>query len=229
MPPPTPQNDPEAVARFQLINREIATAPHAILFLGDSLTQKWDPAIWRQSFARRGALNAGINGDRTEHLYWRLEHGNLNLKGKPPQAVVLLIGTNDIGRNRSPEIIAEGIREILELLRSHFPAARLLLLGVLPRSESPVSRRRYQVHEVNRLIQHCADNRHIFYVDVGDALLDPNRRLTHMISPDGVHLSKAGYALLAARLDPELDHLLGTGQPAAGRKSRTRRSAGPLE
>jgi lysophospholipase L1-like esterase len=230
LPVPTPQSDPEAVARFQLVNREVATAPHTILFLGDSLTRKWDPAIWQQDFARRGALNAGINGDRTEHLRWRLEHGNLNFNGRPPQAVVLLIGTNDIGRNRSPEIIAESIREILKLLRSRLPAARILLLGVLPRSESPVSRRRYQVREVNRLIQSCADNRHIFYADAGkDALLDPSGRLPRAISPDGVHLSRAGYVRLAARLDPELDHVLDVGPPAADRKSRTRRSAGPLE
>lgn len=215
-PAPTPQTDPEAIARFRQINREVEAGPHAILFLGDSLTQKWDPPL-RQLGQRdalfRGALNAGVNGDRTENLLWRLRNGNLYRQH--PNAVVLLIGTNDIGRNRSPDIVAEGIRDILELLRSRLPDARILLLGVLPRSESPFSRRRYQVRAVNQLIRQCDDREHVFYADVATALLDSERRLTRAISLDGVHLSPLGYARLTGRLDKELK-ILDAGQSATG-------------
>jgi lysophospholipase L1-like esterase len=214
-PTPTPQTDPEAIARFRQINREVEAGPHAILFLGDSLTQKWDPTIWEQDSIFRDALNAGINGDRTENLLWRLRNGNLYRQH--PNAVVLLIGTNDIGRNRSPEIVAEGIRGILELLRSRLPDTRILLLAVLPRSESPFSRRRDQVHAVNRLIRQCDDGEHVFYADVGTALLDSAGRLTRAISPDGVHLSPLGYARLTGRLDMELHKILEAGQPAVSR------------
>jgi beta-glucosidase len=200
------QTDPEAIERFHLITKEVRSSYHAILFLGDSLTQKWDPSIWDRYFAARGALNEGVNGDRTEHLLWRLEHGNLD--GPTPKAIVLLIGTNDIGRNRLAAVTAEDIRAILMILRSRFPTARILLLGVLPRSELPGSRRRRQVSDVNHLIRKCGDGVHIFYADVGDALLDRDGRLTRKISPDGVHLSRRGYALLAARLERELDTIL---------------------
>ena len=172
------------------------------VFLGDSLTQKWDRSAWERYLAPLGSLNAGVNGDRTEHLFWRIEHGNLDRQ--QPEVVVLLIGTNDIGRDRSADIIAEGVREILTVLRSRLPTTRILLLGVLPRSESPGSARRHQVSEVNRLIQTCDDRKHVFYADVGDALLDPTGQLTRAISPDGVHLSKHGYDLLTARLEVEL-------------------------
>ncbi|HJU19392.1 MAG TPA: GDSL-type esterase/lipase family protein [Stellaceae bacterium] len=214
------QTDPEAVERFRQIIQEVRSGSHNILFLGDSLTRKWDPAIWNRDFAPRGALNAGVNGDRTEHLLWRLDHGDLD--GQHPQAVVLLIGTNDIGRNRPPEVIAEGIRDILGLLRSRLPAARILLLGVLPRNESPFSRRRDQVREVNRRIRMCADNEHIFYDNVGKVLLDRTGRLTRTISPDGVHLSKDGYFLLTARLELALRPILTSGQSLPGRQTQTR-------
>jgi beta-glucosidase len=201
-----PQTDPEAVQRFEIINREAQAGSHTVVFLGDSLTQKWDRSVWDQNFARLRPLNARVNGDRTENLLWRIEHGNLD--GQRPNLLVLLIGTNDIGRNRPAAVIAEGIRQILIDLRSRLPEARILLLGVLPRSELPSSHRRRQVAEVNQLIQTCADNRKIVYVNVGDALLDPAGRLSREVSPDGVHLSEHGYARLTNRLQQEFGRLL---------------------
>jgi beta-glucosidase len=205
LPRPEPQVDPEAVERFQAINRETQARSHGTVFLGDSLTQKWSPAEWNRDFAHLDALNAGVNGDRTENLLWRMDHGNLD--GQHPEIIVLLIGTNDIGRNRPPPLIAQGIREILLYLRLHLPAAHLLLLGILPRSESPMSERRRQVTEVNQLIRSCADRLHVFYADVGDALLDAAGRLPRDVSPDGVHLSERGYVLLSDRLEQEFGTL----------------------
>jgi lysophospholipase L1-like esterase len=205
LPKPTPQTDPEAVERFHAINREAEARSHTIVFLGDSLTRKWDRSLWEQHFARLNALNAGVNGDRTEHLLWRIEHGNL--AGQKPELVVILIGTNDIGRDRPPEIIAEGVREILVAVRAQLPASRILLLAVLPRTESPGSERRRQVAAVNQLIRTCADRKHVFYADVGDALLDRAGRLTREVSPDGVHLSERGYVLFTERLEDEFGSL----------------------
>lgn len=205
LPNPAPQTDPEAVQRFDLINGEAKAGSHTVVFLGDSLTQKWDRSVWEQSFAPLDAFNAGVNGDRTENLHWRIEHGNLD--GQRPDIVVLLIGTNDIGRNRPARVIAEGVREILVALRSRLSTSRILLLGVLPRSESPGSERRRQVAEVNQLIRTCADREHVFYADLGDALLDRAGRLTRDVSPDGVHLSERGYVLLTDRLEQEFGRL----------------------
>jgi beta-glucosidase len=201
-----PQTDPEAVQRFETINHEAQASLHAVVFLGDSLTQKWDRSVWDQNFARLRPLNAGVNGDRTENLLWRIEHGNVD--GQRPNLLVLLIGTSDIGRNRPAPAIAQGVREMLVALRSRLPEARILLLGVLPRSESPASHRRRQVTEVNQLIRSCADHQNIFYANVGDALLDTTGRLSRQVSPDGVHLSERGYALLTNRLEQELGRLL---------------------
>src|SRR5437763_4798261 len=77
LPSPAPQTDPEAIQRYQEINEQTNAASHRVLFLGDSLTQKWDPSIWTQHFAPVGAMNAGVNGDRTENVLWRIEHSNI--------------------------------------------------------------------------------------------------------------------------------------------------------
>jgi lysophospholipase L1-like esterase len=157
----------------------------------------------------RGVLNSGVNGDRTEHLLWRLHHGNL--AGPPPAGVVVLIGTNDLtngGSGRPPDLAAEGIRANLLYLRQQLPNARILLLGLLPRSASPDAGLRRKVAAVNSLIQSCGDNRMIVYADIGSVLLDPQGRLTPAIAPDQLHFSRQGYELLAPRLDALIDGIL---------------------
>jgi lysophospholipase L1-like esterase len=189
------------------ITRAVKSGLYSVFFFGDSLTEGWNGTVWERSLASRGALNAGVSGDRTDNLLWRLQNGNL--AGPPPKAVVLLIGTNDLGSGRSPELTADGIRTTIETLRRQFPEARILLLGLLPREESPMAPLRVATTKVNHLIRDCADGQHIFFADIGNVLLDGEQRLTPAISPDGLHFTARGYSLLASRLDPELDRLLG--------------------
>lgn len=206
MPAATPRSDSHAVERLARINQLILSAPHSVLFLGDSLTEGWSPDIWQQYMAPRGVLNAGISGDRTDHLLWRLERGNL--AGPPLKAVILLIGTNDLASGRPPELTADGIRADLALLRRRLPQAGILLLGLLPREELPTAPLRRAVAQVNNLIRDCADGERVGFADIGGVLLDGNGRLTAAISTDRLHLTERGYALLAARLGPALDRLL---------------------
>src|SRR5437763_12678610 len=110
-PAPAPREAGSAVRRFEVINAEVKSVRHRVLYLGDSLTERWDAEVWRQHMAPRGVLNAGVNGDHTENLLWRLQHGNL--AGPPPAGIVMLIGTNDLtngGRGRPPHIAADGLR-----------------------------------------------------------------------------------------------------------------------
>src|SRR5947209_19015600 len=84
-PQPTPRSDPRGIERLDSINQAVKNVPHSVLFLGNSLTEGWGPASWATSLAPRGVLNAGISGDLTDHVIWRLDHGNLD--GPPPKAV----------------------------------------------------------------------------------------------------------------------------------------------
>ena len=101
------------------------------MFLGDLLIERFPrdaSTVWREHIQKRGVLNAGVSGDRTENLLWRLQNGNLD--GPPPSLVVLLIGTNDLaydGKPRSPELAAEGIRANLLYLRERLPDTPILL------------------------------------------------------------------------------------------------------
>src|SRR5947209_1509300 len=76
LPQPEPREAAAAKKRFEEINAAVKSQPYRVIFFGDSLTERfetWDaPDLWRQHMAARGVLNAGVNGDRTEHLRWRL-------------------------------------------------------------------------------------------------------------------------------------------------------------
>jgi len=61
--------------------------------------------------------------------------------------------------------------------------------------------------QVNALIRSCADDEHVFYAEIGNVLLDGSGRLNGAISPDRLHFSASGYALLAMQLGPALDRL----------------------
>jgi lysophospholipase L1-like esterase len=206
LPPPEPRENAHARAVFEQINTAVKTQPHRVLFLGDSLTERFDRRVWDEHMAPRGVLNAGISGDRTENLLWRLEHGNLD--GPPPQEIVLLIGTNDLGRDRTPDIAAEGIRANLLKLRQHLPAADILLLGLWPREDVPRIVQRHEIAAVNALIAACDDGSRIHYRDLGGLLLEPDGRLSPQISSDRLHFNAQGYARLVPSLDREIDHLV---------------------
>src|SRR5438874_61524 len=89
-----------------------------VLFLGDSITQGWGGegrAVWKERFEPLKAANFGIGGDQTQHVLWRLREGK-ELHGIQPRAVVLMIGTNNMGSN-SAEQIAAGIVAIVHEIR----------------------------------------------------------------------------------------------------------------
>lgn len=199
-------DDARARAVFEDIKVAIKTLPHRVLFLGDSLTEGFNSAVWREHLAPRGVLNSGVGGDSTEELLWRLQNGNL--EGPQPEAVVLLIGSNDLSRGQAPEAVAEGIRRVLLMLRDRLPRAKILLLGLWPREDIPRITERHEIAAVNGMISKCADGDRIRYADLGYLLLESDGHLSREVSPDLVHFSAKGYARLGPRLGSLIDQLL---------------------
>src|SRR5262249_28369881 len=108
LPQPYPRGDSHGIDRLEQINQAVKDTPYSALCFGNSFTAGWAPVIWERSLAPRRVLNAGVSGDYTEILLWRLEHGNL--AGPTPRVMVPLIGTNDLAagvrRNSPPTVSA---------------------------------------------------------------------------------------------------------------------------
>ncbi len=88
--------------------------------------------MWKHFYGSRRAANFGIGGDRTQHVLWRIQNGEL--EGISPKVVVLMIGTNNADSS-PPDEIAQGVKAIVEELRRRLPKSRVLLLGVFPREQ----------------------------------------------------------------------------------------------
>jgi lysophospholipase L1-like esterase len=178
-----------------------------LLFLGDSITQGWggQKAIWEKAFGQYKPANFGIGGDRTQHVLWRIENGEL--EGIKPKAVVLMIGTNNSG-NDPADGIARGVTKIVETIRAKQPQAKVLLLAVFPRGEKPDHAQRQKLQEVNKTIARLDDGRNVFFLDIGAKFLQPDGTLPKEIMPDFLHLSAQGYQIWADAISPKLAELM---------------------
>jgi beta-glucosidase len=203
---PAPRSVAGWTSRVEAARTTLRERAHPIVFLGDSLMEGWSPDLWATYFAPRGAINLGFAGDRTEHLLWRLTHGHLD--GPPAKLFVVLIGTNNAGHGHPVTVIADGIRETVATLRRQVPDAKVLLLGLLPRSEVPSDPLRIKVGEVNGLVAGCADGKNVVYAEIGQGLLDRRGLLTAKVSPDRLHFNHEGYDILSRALVPILDRML---------------------
>src|SRR5687768_12561807 len=190
-----------------------------VLFLGDSITDAWrrpapgGKAIWDQHFAPLRAANFGISGDRTQHLLWRLQNGELD--GIKPKAVVVMIGRNKTGFERdgttvrnTPAETAAGVSAIVKTLRTKLPQTKLLLLAIFPRGEKPDHPQRKQIAEINAAIAKLADGRNVRFLDIGDKFLAADGTLPKEIMPDFLHPVEKGYEIWAAAIKEPLTALL---------------------
>ncbi len=207
---PVPRHDEGWVKRQEMLNKRVKKHQDAqLLFLGDSITHGWEGGgkeIWEKYYTKRHAVNLGIGGDRTEHVLWRLDHGNLD--GLHPKLAVLMIGTNNSGSNTSEEI-ADGVRAIVEKLRAKVPECKVLILAIFPRGPNPQDHQRMVNEAANERIAKLADDQHVFYLDIGPKFLGPDGTLSKDIMPDRLHPNAKGYEIWAESIEPTVARLLG--------------------
>lgn len=179
-----------------------------LIFDGDSITDGWHHAgrqIWAERYAKYGAIDFGISGDRTEHVLWRLSQGQA--KGAKPMLIALMIGTNNIGRD-SAEDTAAGVKAVVEEYRKICPGATILLQAIFPRGELPDNPARAKIADINRLIAKLDDGKTIVFVDFGDRFLNPDGSMSKEVMPDFLHPSQKGYHIWAEAIQPFIDKYL---------------------
>ena len=179
-----------------------------LLMIGDSITHWWDKAgkpVWDEYYAKRNAVNLAISGDRTEHVLWRLENGNI--EGISPKLAVLMIGTNN-HMSSAPPYTANDIRLIVNLLRTKLPTTKVLVLAIFPRGGNDDDTARQKNMQVNKLISTLHDGNMVHYLNMNDTFLT-GRRLRGDLIPDGTHPNEKGYAAWAKALEPTIKKLMG--------------------
>ena len=182
-----------------------------LLFIGDSITQGWEDQgrrVWEAYYGHRHAVNLGFNGDCTEHVLWRLQHGELT--GIAPKLAVVMIGTNKAGfRQDPPADTAAGIQAILTTLRTRLPHTKILLLGLFPRSQSADDPLRRLNAAVNDRLRAYADQPQVSFLNLNRRFLDDRGRLSQELMPDALHPNERGYRVWAEGMDDVIRTLMG--------------------
>ncbi|MEM9585843.1 MAG: GDSL-type esterase/lipase family protein [Planctomycetota bacterium] len=161
----------------------------AVVFLGDSITQGWKDDF-EQDFGDLHVANRGISGDTTRGMLIRLQEDVLDLD---PAGVVMLMGTNDLEEQATPETIVGNIRLIIDSLHQHNQQLPVVVCLVMPSSEVK-KRPADQIKRLNELIRDAVrgdaritvlDTWTLFATKSGDAI--PAE------FPDLLHPNRAGY------------------------------------
>ena len=195
--------------RHDSFNERVKKGNVDLLLIGDSITQGWEgsgKAAWEKYYTPRNAVNLGIGGDRTQHVLWRLDNGNV--EGISPKAAVLMIGTNNSGTNTSAQI-AEGVAAIVKNLRTKLPKTKILVLGIFPRGADANDAKRKVNIEANQSIAKLADGEMVHYLDISSKFLAADGTLSKEVMPDLLHLNEASYKTWAESIEPKVKELMG--------------------
>ena len=177
-----------------------------LAMFGDSITHFWEwkhPASWNALTNGHIVLNFGYGGDRTQHLLWRLEHGELD--GYIAKNIAVMIGTNNnTSRTTDPEVVAEAVKRVVAVIREKQPQARILLHAIFPRGRSDQTRHagpRRRNDRTNELLKTWAATEHsLVWIDIGADFLDEMGWVPKAMMADEIHPTDAGYVPWTAAL-----------------------------
>jgi lysophospholipase L1-like esterase len=241
--PSTPADQPRMRAdrNSHLAHQQLLAKAKAggvdLYFLGDSITRRWGAldypdflAHWKKTFYGWNAGDFGWGADRTENILWRLENGELD--GVNPKVIVLLAGTNNVGKEPGDDArvadITRGLTAIIESCRKRAPAATIVLTAIFPRNDAPAVMP--TITRINANLAKLADGKSVRFLDVSSKLADAQGTLVEGTMVDGLHPSLKGYEIWAEGLRPILTELLGppaatdhapppTGDPSAAERA----------
>lgn len=213
-----------------------------LLFLGDSITDAWGGEghgtngghkIFTSKFVPMKAANFGIGGDRTQHVIWRLQNGELD--GIKPKVVQLMIGTNNSnGSDNTAEEIADGVKGIIDEIKKKSPSTKVLLLAIFPRNtgkdDAAKKIQKDKIDKVNSIISKLDDGgKSVKFLDIGSKFKDASGALPKELMPDQLHLSEKGYEIWANAVEGVITSMLKGDSAKAAEPTKTAKKVEPAQ
>ena len=174
--------------RVSLFN-SLEVKDDALIMLGNSITASCNRS---ELFNNDKIINRGIGGDTTEGILKRIDF----LKNCNPDAVFLLIGTNDLSQGKTPDEIIINYGKIIKTITEYNPRLNLFIQSVLPINTNlfilPPKYDNNTIQLLNKMIKNLEGGR-VKYINLYDKFLDDNGNLKIEYSNDGLHLTGTGY------------------------------------
>ncbi len=173
---------------------------HALVFLGDSITDMWGDDLGG-NFPGVKVANRGIGGDTTRGVLIRLQEDVIALH---PAGVVLLIGTNDLADGATPEVITGNLKLILAELWKSDPRMPVVLCQVFP-SSAAMQRPAEAIKQLNaHYAAAVRGDPRVTLLETWPLFADAAGDAPKAVFPDLLHPNATGYARWAAALRPVL-------------------------
>ena len=216
---PVSRTDQNSLTAHAQLLEKAAKGGIDVYFEGDSITRRWGAtdypeflANWKQNFFGWNAANFGWGADTIQNILWRLQNGELD--GVNPKVMVLLAGTNNIGRTTPTgddaarvADLTRGFKAILDVMQAKAPRATIILMGIFPRNDNIAVMP--TIDRINSNISAFADGKRIRYLNINGKLADKSGKLFDGMMGDQLHPSIQGYQVWADALKPIFTELLG--------------------
>lgn len=181
-----------------------------LLLLGNSISQGWGGNRKAVSYkpgkqAMDEALgvniweSAGISGDCTQNLLWRIRYGNYN--SCHPENAVIAIGINNlIGKKDTPEQVYEGIVAVAKEARKQLPDTRIILMGLLPSGKEGSADIRVKCDKIHALLAKVKIEG-VEYVNPTSWFVEADGTMKEgLYGGDYIHLTDRGYRVWADQI-----------------------------
>ena len=181
---------------------QIAVIEPDIIFIGDSIVEYFP--LQELLGTTKTIVNRGIRGYQTGLL---LDNLDAHLYGVAVDQIVLLIGTNDIGKDIPMSQTLTNLESVIQTISRDYPLSQIKLVSILPVNEGEdfkqtvYIRTNEKIKACNQAYQDLASAyMQVEFVPVFENLLDQKGQLKSDFTTDGLHLSVAGYQALSSTL-----------------------------
>lgn len=181
---------------------EISLLEPDMIFIGDSIVEYYP--LQELLGTAKTIVNRGIRGYQTGLL---LDNLDAHLYGDAVDQIVLLIGTNDIGKDILMNEALDNLEGVIQSLNRDYPLSQIKLVSILPVNEGEeykqtvYIRTNEKIREWNQAYEALASAyMQVDFVPIYDSLTDSEGQLQSTYTTDGLHLSVAGYQALSDAL-----------------------------
>lgn len=181
---------------------QISVIEPDIIFIGDSIIEYYP--LQELFGTSKNIVNRGIRGYQTGLLRENLD---VHLYGDAVDQIVLLIGTNDIGKDVPMNEALNNLESVIQTISRDYPLSQIKLVSILPVNESEDFRQTVYIRTNEKIktwdqaYQDLATSyMQVEYIPVFDSLLDEAGQLKPTYTTDGLHLSVSGYQALSSTL-----------------------------
>ena len=187
--------------KYRELNQVSVLEPD-IIFIGDSIVEYYP--LQELFGTAKTIVNRGVRGYQTRLL---LENLDVHLYGDAVDQIVLLIGTNDIGKDVPMNETLDNLERVIQSIAREYPLSQIKLLSILPVNEGEkykqtvYIRTNEKIKEWNQAYEALASAyMQVDFVPIYDSLTDSEGQLKKDYTTDGLHLSVAGYQALSEAL-----------------------------